>query len=305
MKDVKAINEKLREYQKEWLNYIKGRLSEESYSMLANPFYFGISEDYCNSKDKKIMVVGQEVRLNEKDWAADKAVGGWGFLNNSFDGNCEHGIDALTAKLNEQIASQLWTTNNCDAQLNRDPAKSWKRLIIEGDEIKEADISKDSGCFWDLMRKLNDNGIKPCWNNVDKILYNVIDTKENKIKMRRQTKEEESVLSGRYGPENKSLLEREIEILLNNKQLDALLFACGPSYCVSLESAFDKSCATCKPNYYTKRKKGDLVVEVTDSFNFGIPVFWSYHPNFYPLRSAGQRGVMICKIKSKINDKLT
>ena len=79
----KEINAELLEAQIAWFNKIvdtdstRRKLSSRDskgrcYDTLSFPFYFGVSEEYVNSTQKKIMIIGQETGggfsfLNAKD----------------------------------------------------------------------------------------------------------------------------------------------------------------------------------------------------------------------------------------------
>jgi uracil-DNA glycosylase len=80
----------------------------------------------------------------------------------------------------------------------------------------------------------------------------------------------------------KSLLQREIELA----KPDAVVFVVGPSYHVSLETAFDLEN---KKDYslkkYAPNVQNNIVSDITkfvDIKNDGkpIPVFWTYHPAY-------------------------
>lgn len=128
--------------------------------------------------------------------------------------------------------------------------------------------------FWNLFRVLSKE-FAVCWNNLDKVYFGKDENYKGTL-----TYEAEKILSQRYGAENKSLLEREIEIV----KPDALLFVTGPSYAISMETAFDKNG---KLSGFLNKKDG--ISDVTHILNVRMPAFWTFHP-------ANRQGVDSAKI---------
>ena len=121
--------------------------------------------------------------------------------------------------------------------------------------------------FWRMFREFNNRGIVPSWNNVDKI------QQYRKGENSPLSLELESFFSQRYGNDDKSLLQREIEL----DKPDILLFITGPYYCFTMATALGLKEEVLK-SYRPSSQK--YCVEITDLLNVGAKAFWTYHPRY-------------------------
>lgn len=133
--------------------------------------------------------------------------------------------------------------------------------------IDKEKYSYNRSAFWKLFRSFEKYGYTPCWNNIDKI-QRTINNKTVSL-----TYELEEHFCKQYGQDNKSLIQREIEICKPN----VLLFITGPYYDFSMETSFGLEKGTLQKYRPTK---DNLFSDVTDVFNLGIKVIWTYHPTF-------------------------
>lgn len=220
-----------------------GKQSGRVGQVLSCPYYMGLTEEYIKNMvdDKKlrIMIIGQEAR-HYGSWADDRE------------------------KPNFMAErSQLWAIEYLQRQLD---------INYQPQVFKDLD-RKYSG-FWKVFRDLKNKykeSVLLCWNNIDKVYY--APQREDKSKEAYKgtlTYEAESYLSRPYGDDNKSLLQREIEIAKPN----VLLFVTGPSYYLSMATAFGIDPANLK----SKLTKELEIVDVTSELKSDIPAFWTYHP---------------------------
>lgn len=131
--------------------------------------------------------------------------------------------------------------------------------------------------FWSFFRKLRMHNTNICWNNLDKLHRYTSSASKNKTKPLRIR--HELVLSQQYGPDNKSLLQREIDAV--NPQ--AIVFLTGPNYTSSMACVFGVNEQALIPYAPTRKNFVSKIEHIT---GLDIPVFWTYHPN-YLRRNAG------------------
>lgn len=129
--------------------------------------------------------------------------------------------------------------------------------------------------FWRFFRELANEGIEPVWNNLDKF-HQIINGKTSPLSLKM-----ENVFSRTYGNDNKSLLQREIELT----KPTLVLFVTGPNYHESMATALgidDRMLQEYRPTVSTPCQ------QFTKLTNMDIPLFWSYHPAYLSRRRAFQ-----------------
>lgn len=137
-------------------------------------------------------------------------------------------------------------------------------------ECKNSEIKSDNHFFWKFIRALdemNDNKYSICWNNLDKI------HRRDNDKVLPLLFDDERKLNRQYGNDNKSLLQREIDIV----NPDIIIFLTGPRYRRSMCISFGidlKSLDKIKPN------KENETVEIGELLGIDKRVFWTYHPRY-------------------------
>lgn len=219
------FNEALKKLQNEWTETILLPYAENNFETISKPFFYGVSEEYCNA-NKRIMIVGQET----KDFGA-------------------YTDDWLLNDI------QPWCINYLRFQLWKIPTNS--------------KIKYNASPFWKMFREFNNKGITPSWNNVDKVQqYNDESKKNFSLSF-----EQEKYFSCKYGNDNKSLLQREIEL----DEPDILLFITGPNYSFTMATALGLNEKILKSNRPTKQ---NYCVEITNLLNINSRVFWTYHPAY-------------------------
>lgn len=127
--------------------------------------------------------------------------------------------------------------------------------------------------FWNMFRYMNQNGVTPAWNNVDK-LHRIISGKTVPL-----SAEVERILSGPYGDDRRTLLQREIELTKPN----GVYFITGPNYSETMSLALgidQRLLAEHKP------APSCLCQNITEIAQIGVPVFWSYHPRYLQMQKA-------------------
>ena len=137
---------------------------------------------------------------------------------------------------------------------------------------------ENSSPFWSLFSQITEKGYGLCWNNINKIesLY----------------PSEAVSINEPFGRDDKSILLKEIEI----SQPDIILLVAGKDYISSIEKSFGLE----EGKLPNKLSNDNFVVDITNDINIGIPVIWTYHPNY--LRSDEKFRKVIEKInETKIN----
>lgn len=287
---AKQKNDELREIMKIWIEevfkpYYEGESKNyrnEKNVDLSCPFYFALSDKYVQRENgkKRLMIVGQEPR-GFGSWSKDKEKPGY-----------------------EEETSQEWAQTFLDAQLE----KTTKKCSFNNDKDEPYKCEPLYSPFWNFFRKLSENFVV-CWNDVDKVYFtNGVNTDREDNSDETDHKKDyskgtltykaETYLSEafEYNGENKSLLEREIKIA----DPDAIVFAIGSSYAVSLDVALgitDKEFTGLKESNLKKKSvsvselfreyptrenfivENDLLIDaVKKILGRKIPVFWTYHP---------------------------
>lgn len=150
---------------------------------------------------------------------------------------------------------------------------------------KHGDISWNRSAFWQFMRKLNDEGYFPCWNNIEKVIrykYGVAFDNHKFEKTDNGAEQEvfhvyenEREALNRPCLDGKTLLQKEIEIA----QPDIVVFVVGPHnpYYNAMELAFNLDENQLKDYYPTNER---YITEVSDVLGLNIPTYWTYHPQF-------------------------
>lgn len=122
--------------------------------------------------------------------------------------------------------------------------------------------------FWNFYRKIADKGYNVLWNNLDKFHpYDSARVKEEDAKR----------INARYGEDNKSVFQREIELI----NPDIVLLTIGPKwkYIQSFCSAFGISDLPMMKKF--KPTKTLPVSDITDILSIpDTKVFWTYHPAY-------------------------
>lgn len=122
------------------------------------------------------------------------------------------------------------------------------------------DIGSNSSSFWNFLRFLKEKGFEPCWNNVDKVYF------EMTLSYRA-----EEILSRPYEKDGKkkSLLQREIKIA----EPDIVLFATGETYYKSIFTALQYTGAVTPP---IPEKSEKCLVKIAEID--GVRYYWCDHP---------------------------
>ena len=148
--------------------------------------------------------------------------------------------------------SQAWAVEYLNKQLDKDFTGKFG-------------VQYNKSRFWNLFRSLK-NDFVLCWNNLDKVYFGKDENYKGTL-----TYSAEKELSKSYGTDEKSLLEREIEIA----DPDVLLFVTGPGYALSMETAFGID-----GKLSEKLNKENGIRDITEIINIGKQkrAFWTYHP---------------------------
>lgn len=245
MEDTKVINEKLKEYQKEWFQQVcepwinkKGSCPEKmkkwvekryginaQYSF-SQPFFTSVEE---NNAKPVVMFVGQETN-------------GWGLIEDfdingikqwNIDNSQKSGIDILNAQLSLQVNTSTF----------------WRFICSIVGTVKQ---TQEVGIVW---------------NNLDKIHYRVSNAKVKNqyrdVDCVTLYSEDEVELNCKVEQYGKTLLQLEIETI----KPDLTVFLTGPNYKESIEVALGIA-------LIAKPTKGKPVVTINDN------MIWTYHPSF-------------------------
>lgn len=240
------IKKVLLDYYKEHINDNGDLFIENQNKLLSYPFCCSVTENYF-SKKPKLLIFGQEY----------------------------HGSRTLTLK------------NNTDFEYPKEHSpKEFQDWSIA--HINDM-LTTPNSPFWEYIQHLSYD-FSICWNNIDKVYFGKINEQYNKknnkdedyLKNGKLTFDAEKILSKQYNDSNKmySLIEREIEII----KPDYILFLIGPSYYLSLATAFgkdEKTLLNYKPIIYNKNYITNIteVLKIKNDNNY-IPTFWTYHPGF-------------------------
>lgn len=122
--------------------------------------------------------------------------------------------------------------------------------------------------FWNFYRKIADKGCNVLWNNLDKF--------HPRNSARVSGKDAERI-NARYGEDDKSVFQREIELI----KPDIVLLTIGPKwkYIQSFCSAFGISDLPMMKKF--KPTKSLPVSDITDILSIpDTKVFWTYHPAY-------------------------
>ena len=138
-------------------------------------------------------------------------------------------------------------------------------------QIEETTGKINPSPFWEAFRLMRKAGKYVLWNNIDKMHRLKIENGKNKTIILSRGDEEE--LNRPYGKENRSLLQREIEIV----HPIAIWLAIGPYREEAIEDSFGLSKGIL--NSY-RPCKNNWLCEIGKHLNLDIPVYWTYHPKY-------------------------
>lgn len=220
------MNTQLNKYQRLWFKEIfEPYIRANPNSNISYPFFTGVSEKYLNAENR-IMIVGQETN----GWSTYKS-----------DWTIED--------------SQKWAIDYLNYQLH----------YSDDSNLKTRFGRRNSAPFWSFFKVFSNNGIVPCWDNIDKA------QRYFSGKTASLTEEIEMVFNSNLPNSNKTIFQNEIEILKPN----GIVFITGPYYHATMEKAMNL-------------KKGSLekvglsyesgCIDISSVINLGIPVYWTYHP---------------------------
>ena len=138
-------------------------------------------------------------------------------------------------------------------------------------QIEETTGKINPSPFWEAFRLMRKAGKYALWNNIDKMHRLKIENGKNITII--LSREDEAELNRPYGKENKSLLQREIEIV----HPIAIWLAIGPYREEAIEDSFGLSKGIL--NSY-RPCKNNWLFEIGKHLNLEIPVYWTYHPKY-------------------------
>lgn len=220
------MNDKLNDIQTIWFNEIfKPYIRNNPNLNISYPFFTGVSDEYIKSQ-KRIMIVGQETN-------------GWNVFKE--DWTIKDSRDWAIDYLNFQL-------KYCNYQ-----------------DLKEIFKRRNSSPFWSFFKAFSNDGIVPCWNNIDKA----------QRKFGNQTKaltvEIEAELNKTITSLNTTLFLKEIEIT----KPDIIIFITGPNYQFTMEKALQLEQDTLRD---FKPTHNNGCVDITNQVKLDTPTFWTYHP---------------------------
>lgn len=152
---------------------------------------------------------------------------------------------------------------------DKDYLQQWAVGYLENQLWKTGGYRYNHSAFWMFFRQLNQAGFTPCWNNIDK-LHRYIDGKTEPL-----TAELDKAFCAQYGTDNKSLLQREIELV----NPDAIIFIIGPNYQRSLGHSFglhddSNQLSQLRPTLTFPCQ------DITSIIKMDVPSIWTYHPTY-------------------------
>ncbi len=152
--------------------------------------------------------------------------------------------------------------------------QEWVRLYqtVQGTKTPNApfQMRTNKSAFWNFYRRLTDFGYDVLWDNLDKLLVEKSDKRQTHLSLA-----EAANINSPYGEEQKSVLQREVELL----RPKVIVLVVGPNekYVASLAAAFSVSVSALqayKPNHEATVSDISAVVGLRDTI-----VLWTYHPN--------------------------
>lgn len=154
-------------------------------------------------------------------------------------------------------------------EADKDYLQQWAVGYLEKQLWQTGEYRFNNSAFWMFFRQLNQSGFTPCWNNIDK-LHRYVDQKTKPL-----TAEQDRVFCAQYGSNNKSLLQREIELV----NPDAIIFIIGPNYQCSLEHSFGLQ-TTSNQLSQLRPTLTCPCPDIASIIRMDVPVIWTYHPTY-------------------------
>lgn len=156
----------------------------------------------------------------------------------------------------------------CNNEKTQEWVRKYQSLQMKKEYIDGFCEEINSSPFWSFYRKIADKGYNVLWNNLDK--FHPYDSA-------RVTGEDAERFNAQYGEDNKSVFQREIELI----KPKVILLTVGPKrkYIQSLCSALGISNISMMQKF--KPTKSKPVSDLTEVI--AIPdtkVLWTYHPAY-------------------------
>lgn len=125
--------------------------------------------------------------------------------------------------------------------------------------------------FWDLFRLMTNEGLKPSWNNVDKVHRIIVS--DNKSETSSLSVDDEMILDAPINSNGYTLLQIEINIVKPN----TIVFATGPHYYKTMAASLGID-----PDilYGMRPQKVMPIKNISSVVDNGINILWSYHPKY-------------------------
>ncbi|MCH5157281.1 MAG: hypothetical protein J1G02_05355 [Clostridiales bacterium] len=168
------------------------------------------------------------------------------------------------------ISMQKWNTDYLERQL----------------DICHNEYKWNKSPFWQFIRKLNNAGCFPCWNNLEKVVryecgkrFNCYEGKGENRKAVYYLYDAEREMLNQKCIDGRTLLQKEIEIT----QPDVIIFAVGARdpYYNAIELAFGLQEGQLK-NFYPKVSKeiNRPCSEISAVLGLNVLTYWTYHPRY-------------------------
>lgn len=160
---------------------------------------------------------------------------------------------------------------DCNSLKTQEWIRKFQTVQMKKEHVEGFNEGVLASPFWNFYRRIADKGYNVLWNNLDKF---------HQIKERKQvliSEDNAEKISAQYGEDNKSVLQREIELI----KPDIVLLTIGPKwkYIRSFCSAFGISDLPMMKKF--KPTKSLPVSDITDILSIpDTKVFWTYHPAY-------------------------
>ncbi len=238
------IDDKLKDAQGDWNKNILCPYQQVNKDDISQPFYCTFADEYAVLKEtnKTIMIVGKETNR------------GYHF----YDKNHPWTLISKRNSWYDYFIKQMKLTSKRTNEIMR-----WNR-----------------SAFWKIFRCFAQNNVLTCWNNINKCeRLECINGKECRTTClnEKQTK----ALCTQYGYDNKSLLQREIEIV--NPDIVLLMVGNSQHYIQSICTSFGINEKDLSHNIpYINGVYMHDITNIVYKQNVGkVPkVIWTYHPSY-------------------------
>jgi len=183
--------------------------------------------------------------------------------------SCKYSPDKKTIMI---VGQEYYTDYTLKDNQPIEERQEWSSAYLDRQlfDIGKEKIKYSGSPFWNFFGDIGCNEYNFIWNNLNKLhAFQGIGENAKRVNLK---PEEQTEFNKRYGADNKSLLEREIELL----KPDLVVFVTGPNYSEPMCACFGLDAGSLDEY---KPTMDNICTQIDKTLVNSGEVLWTYHPN--------------------------